>query len=229
VKRLNWNTIAQQYSAIDDARRDTVFPFILDRLRQINPNALLDYGGGDGKFATQCASLLIRKIRIFDTSPSMLELARRECSRFPQIEILASTKDLSEGSFDVITFNAVWMSLINEASCLDTLSEIHRLLQRDGRFIASVTHPCFRTYPFSTFQAEFDPRDYLIDGKQFNVTVFDGTSKVVIRDTHWSLTAMSNQLKTSGFAIDELAELPDRSGQVSKGSPWLVVLAKKYC
>jgi hypothetical protein len=91
---------------------------------------------------------------------------------------------------------------------LNTLSDIARLLRTNGRLVASVTHPCFRTCKFSNYSTDFDNRDYFEDGTLFNVTISDGKRELHIVDAHWSLTAMSSQLHESGFAIEDLYELP---------------------
>ncbi len=62
MKASDWNVIGPEYSKVNDSRRETVFSFIRDRLRELKPSHLLDYGGGDGKFALGCAELPIERI-----------------------------------------------------------------------------------------------------------------------------------------------------------------------
>jgi hypothetical protein len=112
---------------------------------------------------------------------------------------------------------------------LDALSEIARLLRSNGRLIASVTHPCFRTCKFSGYSTDFNNRDYFDDGTLFNVTIQDGTRELHIVDTHWTLTAMNSQLNESGFVIENLYELPRSTNGSSEpdASLWLVIVARK--
>jgi hypothetical protein len=112
---------------------------------------------------------------------------------------------------------------------LDALSVIARLLRSNGRLIASVTHPCFRTYKFSNYFTDFNNRDYFNDGTLFNVTIRNGKRELHIVDTHWSVTAMSSQLNESGFAIENLYELPRSTNGSSDhdASLWLVIVARK--
>jgi SAM-dependent methyltransferase len=138
--------------------------------------------------------------------------------------VVTSTEGLASSSFDVVTLNAVWMCLSSEEECLRVLKEIHRLLKAGGHLIASVTHPCFRDRSFSTYRTDFDMRNYLKDGSPFQVRMEDGTNGVEINDTHWSLGAMSRQLKQSGFVDTGFLELGD--GQdLAAGSPWLIITA----
>lgn len=226
----DWNEIADAYSQIDDPEERAVLTFIHDKLTTLQPKRLLDYGGGDGKFAILCAeSLPLREIVTYDPAPRMTSLARSLCKAFKQIRVADATREIQSGIFDVVILNGVWMCLTSREACLDTLAEIARLLRSNGRLIASVTHPCFRTCKFSNYFTDFDNRDYFNDGKLFNVTICDGKRELHIVDTHWSLTAMSSQLNESGFVIENLYELPRSTSGSSQpdASLWLVMVARK--
>ena len=226
----DWNAIAEAYSAIDDPQERPVLTFIQETLRTLKPKRLLDYGGGDAKFALQCAeSLSLQEIVSYDPAPGMTSLARSLCADFKQICVAEATREIQSGRFHVVTFNAVWMCLTSRDDCLDTLSEIARLLRSNGRLIASVTHPCFRTCKFSNYFTDFDNRDSFNDGTLFNVTIYNGKHQLHIVDTHWSLTAMSSQLRESGFAIETLYELPRSTSGSNQpdASLWLVIVARK--
>ncbi len=229
MNTTDWNTMGMEYSTIHDARRDTVFPFLHEHIRHIQPHRLLDYGGGDGIFAVACADLPISEIVIYDPALKMAQLAKKNSSGIPHIKVVETTKELQPDLFDVITLNAVWMCLPTHDACLNVLKDINRLLKPDGYFIASVTHPCFHSCKFSTQTSDFDPRDYLNDGVQFNVKIFDGHNEIQVVDTHWTLSAMSRQLKQTNFVIDEIIELPDKNvkEQQSIGSLWALLFAKK--
>ena len=159
----------------------------------------------------------------------MTSLARSLSADFKQIRVAESTQEIQSGIFDVVTFNAVWMCLTSREACLDTLSAIARLLRSNGRLIASVTHPCFRSCKFSDYFTDFDNGDYFNDGTLFNVTIYHGKRELHIVDTHWSLTAMSSQLSESGFVIENLYELPRSTSGSSQhdASLWLVIVARK--
>ena len=47
----DWNAIADAYFEIDDPEGRAVLTFIREKLTKLQPKRLLDYGGGDGKFA----------------------------------------------------------------------------------------------------------------------------------------------------------------------------------
>ena len=226
----DWNAIADAYAEVDDPQERAVLTFVRGKLATLQSKRLLDYGGGGGKFAHLCVeSLPLQEIVTFDPAPRMTSLARSLCANFKQIRVTGAIQDISSGIFDVVTFNAVWMCLTTRDACLDALREINRLLRPSGHLIASVTHPCFRTYKFSGYSTDFDNRDYFNHGTLFNVTICDGKRELHIVDTHWSLTAMSSQLHESGFVIENFYELPHSTGESIQpdASLWLVIVARK--
>lgn len=226
----DWNAIADAYSEINDPEERAVLTFIRDKLTTLRPKRLLDYGGGDGKFAVLCAqSLSAQEIVTYDPAPRMTSLARFLCADFKQIRVAGAVEDVRSGTFDVVTFNGVWMCLTSRKACVDTLKKITGLLRSNGRLIASVTHPCFLSCKFSNYFTDFDNRDYFNEGALFNVTICDKKRELHIVDTHWSLTAMTSQLNESGFAIENLYELPHSTSGSNEhdASLWLVIVARK--
>ena len=230
MKVTDWNAIADAYFDMDDPQERGVLRFIREKLTTLQPKRLLDYGGGDGKFSVFCAeSLPLQEIVTYDPALRMTSLARSVCADCKQIQVTDAIEQIESGMFDVVTFNGVWMCLTSREACLDTLSQIARLLRSNGRLVASVTHPCFRTCKFSDYFTDFNNRDYFNDGTLFNVTIRDGNRELHIVDAHWSLTAMSSQLNESGFAIENLYELPRSTSGSSQhnASLWLVIVARK--
>lgn len=225
----DWGAIADAYFEMDDPEERAVLAFVRGKLATLQPKRLLDYGGGDGKFAVLCAeSLLLQEIVTYDPAPRMTSLARSLCANFKQIRVSGAIEEIS-GIFDVVTFNAVWMCLTSRQACLDTLKKIARLLRSNGTLVASVTHPCFRTCKFSGYSTDFNNRDYFNDGTLFNVTIHNGKRELHVVDAHWSFTAMSSQLHESGFVIENLYELPlpTNGSREPDASLWLVIVARK--
>lgn len=213
--------LAASFVAVADDRRVTLFPRLLERIRERGAQSLLDYGGGDGEFARACAALPLRRVVTYDLSPEMTALAVSRNDGI--VEVVAQTGELASESFDVVTSNGVWMCWSTAEACVANLSEIRRLLAPKGIFVAAVTHPCFRDRAFATYRTDFDMTHYLDDGTDFRVKIFDGTREVELADTHWSLTAMSRQLRASGLQLADIEEIADAGG--AAGSPWLIVEA----
>jgi len=73
----DWNAIADAYSEIDDPEGRAVLIFVQEKLTTLQSKRLLDYGGGDGKFAVLCAETLpLQEIVTYDPAPRMTSLAR---------------------------------------------------------------------------------------------------------------------------------------------------------
>src|ERR1700756_1422963 len=101
----DWNAIADAYSEIDDPQGRAVLTLIREKLATLQPKRLLDYGGGDGKFAVLCAeSLSLQQIVTYDPAPRMTSLARSVCADLKQIHVAETTQEILPGTFDVVTF-----------------------------------------------------------------------------------------------------------------------------
>src|SRR5436190_9663579 len=110
----DWNAIADAYFEMDDPEGRAVLTFIREKLTTLQPKRLLDYGGGDGKFAVLCAqSLPLQEIVTYDPAPRMTSLAQSVCADFKQVRVTESTEEIQSGIFDVVTFNAVWMCFMS--------------------------------------------------------------------------------------------------------------------
>src|SRR5438132_8837684 len=106
----DWNAIADAYSEIDDPEGRAVLIFVQGKLTTLQSKRLLDYGGGDGKFAVLCEeSLSLQEIVTYDPAPRMTALARSLCVDFKQIRVTKAIEEIHSGIFDVVTFNAVLM------------------------------------------------------------------------------------------------------------------------
>lgn len=214
--------LASSYVEVADDRHLTVFPLLRAAIAGRGARTLLDYGGGDGSFARSCATLRLERIVTFDPSSGMTAIAS---SSPAPVEALQQTSDLPDGAFDVITCNGVWMCWTTEDECVAALSEMRRLLAPGGVVLASVTHPCFRDRTFATYRTDFDMRRYLDDGAPFRVCVFDGDRQVDLEDTHWSLGAMTRQLRAAGLTLVEITEVADRAA--APGAPWMIHEARR--
>jgi SAM-dependent methyltransferase len=226
--QMDWNEIARSYSNVENSRRTIVFPFVRARLEESKAARLLDFGCGDGAFSLLCRDVAAT-IFNYDISTEMSALAREACAGLAGISVLATLEELDPGSIDAVTMNAVWMCLPDVEACATALRKMHTLLRSGGWLYASVTHPCFRDRRFSSYSTEFDQRNYLRNGTSFKVRVFDRNSLVEFTDTHWNLSAVTEQLADAGFALRRIHELPDAAWNAHQacGSPWIVLEAVK--
>lgn len=228
MSKFDWNSIAAQYATVRDARLVRVFPEALRVLRAEGCARLLDYGGGDGRFAASWLSEANGTVVVFDPAPEMRKMASEALSPFGARARVVERTDHLEGTFDAVTLHAVWMCLSTRDACVRCLAECQRLLAPNGVLVASVTHPCFRDRQFATFRTSFDMNDYGREGTPFHVSMFDGEHVIDFTDYHWSLAEMTRQLKETGFGISQMIELSDvDESPWPRSFPWLVIVARR--
>jgi len=226
-----WDPIADTYAELRDARLHTVFPHAIALLQQRGVSRLLDYGGGPGLFLAQWLQRGGTSATHFDPSPEMrANAAQRLASPIADgaVTLVTDPGTLPTEAFDAVTFHAVWMCLSSREECVAVLREIHRLLRPGGVLLASVTHPCFRDRPFSTFRPALPMERYLDEGTPFKVVMHDAEHAVEITDYHYSLGEHVRQLVTAGFQIAALHEYLDLPREPrSTAYPWLMFEAAK--
>ncbi|MCC5836066.1 MAG: class I SAM-dependent methyltransferase [Opitutales bacterium] len=211
------------YVDSDDNRGDIVFPWIRQRLVELKPECVLDYGCGDARFALAIAYGLQTEVWAYDRDPGMREQARRQTTS-AEIKLLDKIPEIPAGRFDAAFMLGVWMCWQSEAECLENLTVLAQALKAGGHLIASVTHPCFRDRPFATYRTDFDMAHYLENGKPFHVQV-GRKGQVEITDTHWNLEAMLQQASAAGFRLVTLKEHADEAGRPYP--PWLSVVLER--
>jgi ubiquinone/menaquinone biosynthesis C-methylase UbiE len=217
---------AELYAQIRSPKFSLVYPDLVTRIQKQGAQSLLDFGCGSGAFLQEfTAPLPIRQVG-YDIDPKMCEMARKNCEPASNIAIVDDLDSLSDKSFDAIPQTAVWMVLQKFDACVSTLKTIHRLLSPGGLFYAAITHPCFRDRNFRAYSSHLDMNHYLDHGFPYKVEIGDKNKSMTLTDCQWSLTAISNQLKESNFAIDEIHEYPDVV-QPAQGTPWMLIVASK--
>lgn len=223
-----WDALAERYLAVDpESRFETVYPFLLDRLAQLNPRNVLDVGCGDGRLAEAIRrSLPSVLVDAYDKSERMRSLAASRATA-AGVRVLASDQTPSLGAYDTAVLVGVWMNWADDAECVRMLKEVRTYITALGSLLAAVTHPCFRERHFSTFRTDFPIDRYFENGTLFNAHIGRPGNSVELVNTHWNLAAMSSQLRRAGFAVRQIFEMPDLQGGavVAPGSPWLIIEA----
>jgi SAM-dependent methyltransferase len=228
--RINWDAIAEQYASVNEDRSRIVYPRLLEALRDCHIKHVFDFGGGDGRFVEALIEASkdwrpeLETVVCYDPSAEMRELARRRLRDAARTLITDHVSEAWVGRCGAVTFNAVWMGLEDESACVQTLREAASLLERDGVFLAAVTHPCFRDRVFHSYSTDFDMGRYLDNGGVFAVRIYDSSHTVGLLDTHWNLEAMTRQLASAGLLLRRIHELPDVSASPA-GSPWMLLEA----
>lgn len=217
---------AEKYRQVQSqVKQRIIFPDLLDRLAKQKPERLLDYGCGAGLFLRDFTKQLNIEQIGYDPAESMYALAKENCSSVPGTTITNSIGNYQPGYFDAITKTAVWMLWQTDDECMENLRTIKRLLRADGRFYVVVTHPCFRDRKFANHALSLDMEKYFVGGCPFQTGLKDRETALGFVNYHWPITAMWSQLKRADFEIEDFFEYPDIVPS-SKGSPWLLLLAR---
>jgi SAM-dependent methyltransferase len=133
----------------NDFHRQLLLP-TLDRLLALHAGErVLEIACGNGQFARWMAE---RKVNVVatDLSEKLIELAEKR-TRDPQGRITYRVVDASKkvelerlgrGRFDAVVCN---MALMDMPTVEPLARAVPRLMKPEGRFVFSVTHPCFNT------------------------------------------------------------------------------------
>lgn len=147
--RRGWDAVSEwwirRYSPRGDINREWVIdPALFRLLGEVGELSILDAGCGNGYLARLLAALGGRLVGV-DLSPKLLRIAQEQEEKEPLgIEYhegdLSNLSMLEDASFDVAVSNVVLQDL---RRLRKALQEIHRVLKPGGRFVFSITHPCF--------------------------------------------------------------------------------------
>ena len=155
-----WQAMADWYDAKqgDDGdvwHRALIDPALLEVVGEVEGLRVLDLGCGNGYIARKLARRGAQVTGIDASAPIIGHARRREAAAPLGIEYhVADASRLAifgEEAFDLVVAN---MSLMNIEDAGGTISEVSRLLVRNGRFVASLSHPCFDQGPTSGWLVE---------------------------------------------------------------------------
>ena len=119
-------------------------PATFRMIGNVKGKSVLDLSCGEGSNTTILAKKGARVVGV-DLSKEMIRLARQQ-ERKEKLGIkyyvsdAADLKELESEGFDLVT---CFMALMDIERYEDAISEVARVLKKNGRFIFSITHPCF--------------------------------------------------------------------------------------
>ena len=173
-------------------------PAVLDLAGDVAGRSILDAGCGAGPLA---AALRDRGAQVtgFDSSPAMVELARRRLGADTDVLVadLAEPLPFATGEFDDVVVSLVLHYLEDWSG---PLAELRRVLRPGGRLILAVNHPVIRpvVYPDEDYFATSSyTEDYTFDGHTVDLTFW-----------HRPLHAMTEAFTRAGFRISVISEPP---------------------
>jgi SAM-dependent methyltransferase len=215
----SWDPVADWYIGWTGKRggrhhRQTAIPTVIDLLNPQPGERILDIGCGPGALSSHIASAGALYTGV-DASPRLLRFAKThhgesgifligDATRLPDIAALQPS------SFDA----AVFLLSIQDIEPLeDTIASSAWALDRGGRIVILMTHPCFRIPHESNWEWDDRRRQMYrrIDGYLTRRRVAMrsyGKGNGHTQSYHRPLTTYARVLAEHGFAIDRLVELP---------------------
>lgn len=201
----------EKYSAANTMRK------VLLETEEIKGKKILDVGCGSG---IDLAFLSEQGARVsgIDISPELVTLAQ---TQLPDSEILEGT--LNSLPWEKEKFDIIWSkyAVQHEKDITLGMSEMYRVLKKDGKIFLQVTHP-MRTVGL------LESNNYFNSGELINYPIIDGGNIV---EYHHTFAEWINVIIRSGFKITFCQEILNRPANEYQGvitpSAIIFVLEKK--
>jgi ubiquinone/menaquinone biosynthesis C-methylase UbiE len=166
---------------------------------------VLDLSCGEG-YSTRILAGRGAKVVGVDFSTKMVELAsKREKDEKLGIDYYvsdaANLKEFRNGCFDLVT---CFMALMDIERYEDAISEVARVLKKNGRFVFTIPHPCFEWFAETTNGKKIAEWKYK-EGTEntakkealfLQVTNYFGTAKC---EVSWDMKRLAKSFKTTSF------------------------------
>lgn len=180
-------------------------PAFFSLIGNVKRKRILDLACGEGS-NTRILARMGAKVVGIDFSKKMIEFARQkeENERLGINYCVADAADLkefSEDSFDIVTCS---MALMDIANYEKAICEVARVLKRNGRFIFSITHPCFEWGGTTTsgrpvggdWKYEEGKEGSLRRASHYEIATYFGKVKV---KNKWDMKRLTKHFVTTSF------------------------------
>lgn len=179
---------------------------LIAQVGEVTGKSLCDIGCGDGHLLNYFAEQGAKAVGV-DLSEKLLEFAREQ---FPEREFICDDAQklnkLSEASFDIVVSN---FALMDMPDLQAVYQAVWRILKAGGRFVFTLTHPCFQA-PHSDLlleEGKFSARII----KQYNQegawkSTFSEGIRGRVGANHRRISSYLNGLIEAKFSLLHLAE-----------------------
>lgn len=219
----NWDELSDWYDnkqgeSGDLWHRVLIDPVLLKLIGDCKGKEILDLGCGNGYLARRFAREGAR-VTVIDSSLKMIKNAQardpKDSLKINYIHTDANRLDMiSDASLDLVFAN---MSLMDIEDAEGAIREVSRVLKgRKGRFVASISHPCFDNGPYSGWvmeKAAFEPRKIYRKirayRKPFSMNVpwkLENNERKFTQSFHRPLNWYARILSSNGLTITALEE-----------------------
>jgi ubiquinone/menaquinone biosynthesis C-methylase UbiE len=201
VKADHYDSFAESYATENESSLFNAYyerPAMIDLAGDVTGRRVLDAACGSGPLS---AALRAKGAIVtgFDSSPAMVDLARRRLGENAALHVADLTRPLpfADGVFDDVVASLVLHYLRDWSA---PLAELRRVLRPGGRLMLSVNHPIIHKLA--------DPSaDYFAVTRHSAEYTFNGRSAVL---TYWHrpLHVMTEAFTEAGFRISVISEPP---------------------
>ena len=201
-----WNDSSESWAGFvrggkDYYRDEMNNPAAFKIIGDVKGKRVLDLSCGEGCNARILAQRGAEVVGV-DFSEKMIKLARQREKREKlgisyHLSDASDLKDFENGSFEVVV---CLMALMDIERYEDAISEVARVLKKNGRFIFSITHPCFEFG--GTINGELIGEWKYKEGtaekeaSHLEVRRYFGSAKVEIS---WDMERLARPFKTTSF------------------------------
>jgi ubiquinone/menaquinone biosynthesis C-methylase UbiE len=209
----------------------TLRPVVRNLMCGIKGKKVLDLGCGSGRYSIAMAKMGARVMAI-DKSPIQVGLARKLNSH-PAISYFVCDgvriRMAESKSMDMVLMNMVLSDLSGRREFMGVLKEIRRVLKPGRRLLISTLHPLSIIPDSSPNRAvNFNRRMYFRDGYSYkSVARLIGGGEINFSDTHFSLSSVSESLRTIGFIIEQIFESRQSKKFGTYLPKFIILVAKK--
>jgi 2-polyprenyl-3-methyl-5-hydroxy-6-metoxy-1,4-benzoquinol methylase len=215
----SWDDMAawldEKHSDIGDLwHRALIDPVLLRLVGDVNHQQVLEVACGNGYLSRRFARMGAQVTSV-DASVGLIERAQAREMREPlgivyHVSDAASLSMLDTGSFDLVVCN---MALMDMADAASSIGEIARALRSNGRFVASLEHPCFEHGPSTAWVLEQTVSQPAILWRKVShyrevapYTINWNRQQWQTTTYHRPLAWYMQALRTAGFALTALEE-----------------------
>lgn len=218
---VSWEAMADWYDEKqgdggDLWHRSLIDPPFLARVGEVNGRDLLDLGCGNGYLARHFQRQGAR-VTAVDAAEGMIRVARAREDRQPLgvrylVREASRLEGMEDGRFDLVYSN---MALMDIEEAAGAIREVARVLRSYGRFVASLTHPCFGSDRGADWVWEsegpgprvarrvFRYREPMDDPVEWNGP---GDRRVATKGYHRPLSWYADRFREAGLAVTALDE-----------------------
>lgn len=176
----------------------------------------LDFGCGTG-FSSKLLAKMGHEVIGVDINPKMLNEAKKLYPKISFLEILPGRLPFETEQFDLILCAFVLLELDSTRAMVDILSELRKVINRNGRLVVITTSEHFPKHNWLSAQNEIERNSGLDCGDNYRVT--DSNNGMVFSDFYYRDTSYRQVLTKSGFIVEELHQ---PLGQLSDKVAWTI-------